>query len=212
MPRRYTQTWLQRGVPVQLFAFSSGKLPPPRVCDGCAHRIATTAATNPPPLPLKLNSAPGLSEVRFPDSFLTHVVSKQRGAGQARGRCKSGFLTRGRAPQSGDTPLLFAAFKGHDAVVRVLVEAGADVTAKNKVSERRVGGDGHMLGERRGFRNGDSLRVSHNHLLGMHDCLRSPTDATCKRSAHQRADVQGLLLHRRRRAGFWVCCVFWCVG
>jgi hypothetical protein len=36
-------------------------------------------------------------------------------------------------------------------VVRVLVEARADVTAKNKVRERRVGGDGHMLGERRGF-------------------------------------------------------------
>jgi hypothetical protein len=28
--------------------------------------------------------------------------------------------------------------KGRNAVVRVLVEAGADVTAKNKVSERRV--------------------------------------------------------------------------
>jgi hypothetical protein len=40
---------------------------------------------------------------------------------------------------------------GHDAVLRVLVEAGADVTAKNNGSERRVGGDGHMLGERRGF-------------------------------------------------------------
>jgi hypothetical protein len=36
-------------------------------------------------------------------------------------------------------------------VVRVLVKAGADVTAKNKVSERRVGGDGNMLGERRRF-------------------------------------------------------------
>lgn len=61
-------------------------------------------------------------------------------------------------------------------------------------------------------RNGGSLRTSHNHLPGMHDCLLSPSNATCKRNAHQRADVQGLLLHRRRRAGFWVWCVFGCVG
>jgi hypothetical protein len=54
-------------------------------------------------------------------------------------------------PQDGHTPLHIAAYKGHDAVVRVLVEAGADATAKDKVSERRVGGDGHMLEERRGF-------------------------------------------------------------
>ena len=47
------------------------------------------------------------------------------------------MLTRGCAPQSGDAPLHLAAVKGHAAVVRVLVEAGADVTAKNKVSERR---------------------------------------------------------------------------
>jgi len=57
-------------------------------------------------------------------------------------------------------------------------------------------------------RNGDSLRVSHNHLPGMHDCLLSPTDATCKRSAHQRADVQGLILHRRRFAFLGAWCVF----
>jgi hypothetical protein len=36
-------------------------------------------------------------------------------------------------------------------VVRILVEAGADATVTNKVSERRVGGDGNMLGERRRF-------------------------------------------------------------
>ena len=104
-----------------------------------------------PPLPPKLNSAPGLGAVRFVDSFLTNVVSKQRGARQARVRCRSGFLTRGCAPQNGRTPLHAAAYQGHDAVVRVLVEVGADVTAKDKVSERRVGGDGHMLSKRRDF-------------------------------------------------------------
>jgi len=60
-------------------------------------------------------------------------------------------LTRGCAPQSGSTPLHIAACQGHAAVVRVLVEVGADVTAKNKVGERRVGGDGHMLSKRRDF-------------------------------------------------------------
>ena len=60
-------------------------------------------------------------------------------------------LTRGCAPQSGRTPLHTAAYQGHDAVVRVLVEVGADVTVKDKVSERRVGGDGHMLSQRRYF-------------------------------------------------------------
>ena len=73
------------------------------------------------------------------------------GARKTRGRCRSGFLTRGCAPQDGWTPLHVAAAWRHDAVVRVLVKAGADVTAKNKVSERRVGGDGNMLGERRRF-------------------------------------------------------------
>jgi hypothetical protein len=60
-------------------------------------------------------------------------------------------LTRARAPQNGATPMFVAAQKGHLEVVRALVEAGADITAKNEVSERRVGGEGHMLGQSRDF-------------------------------------------------------------
>ena len=58
-------------------------------------------------------------------------------------------LTRGGAPQLEYTPLHKAAYNGHPELVRALVEAGADVTAKDKVSERRVGGEGHVLGQNR---------------------------------------------------------------
>ena len=63
-------------------------------------------------------------------------------------------MTRGRAPQDGETPLYAAARQGHDAVVLFLVEKGADVTAKDRVSERRVGGERKGVGERRGFGEG----------------------------------------------------------
>lgn len=87
--------------------------------------------------PLKLNSAPSLSAVRYVDSSFTHVVSNQSGGRQAWVSCTSGFLTRVCAPQCGRTPLHVAAYNGHDTVVRVLVEAGAHMTSKDKVSERR---------------------------------------------------------------------------
>ena len=119
---------------------------------------------------------------------------------------------RGCAPQDDSTPLHIAANRGHDAVVRILVEAGADVTAKDKVSERRVGGDGQMLSMRRDCSEwGQPLGEPQSPAWNA-DCLLSPTDATRKRNAHQCADVQGLLLRRRRCAFFWVWCVFRCVG
>ena len=48
-------------------------------------------------------------------------------------------LTRGRAPQRGSTPLHEAAFKGHPEVARALLEARADITATDNVSEGEVG-------------------------------------------------------------------------
>jgi len=48
------------------------------------------------------------------------------------------------------TPLHIAVRKArtsqaHLEVARVLLEAGADITAKTNVSERRVGGEGHRI-------------------------------------------------------------------
>ena len=37
--------------------------------------------------------------------------------------------------QYGDTPLMYAAMQGHLPVVAYLVEKGADIEAKNKVSD-----------------------------------------------------------------------------
>jgi ankyrin repeat protein len=56
----------------------------------------------------------------------------------ARGRCPGGVLTRRRDLQDGGTPLYAAAQFEKEDVVRFLVAAGADITAKHYVSERRV--------------------------------------------------------------------------
>ena len=62
--------------------------------------------------------------------------------------CSGASLTGVRALQDGETPLYVAAQNGHDKVVRFLLEEGVDVTAKTKVSGRRVGGERKGLGEK----------------------------------------------------------------
>ena len=67
-----------------------------------------------------------------------------------RARRRGRLLTRGGVPQDGCTPLNIAARWGQEAVARVLIDAGADITAKDKVCGRGRG-RGQMLGETRDF-------------------------------------------------------------
>ena len=60
----------------------------------------------------------------------------------ARVGCRGWVLTRGCAPQNGGTPLLVAVQMGHREVVKVLLGSGADINAKDTVSERSEGDGG----------------------------------------------------------------------
>jgi hypothetical protein len=117
----------------------------------------------------------------------------------------SGADAGGHALQSGATPLFMAAQFGQGAVVRTLVEAGADITAKSNVSKRRVEGGGH--GGRRVQRFRGKVMDS---LVEPHTPVRTTVfwrrqTMACERPAQQWVDVEGLRLHKMRFAGCWVC-------
>ena len=64
------------------------------------------------------------------------------------------MLTRRRVPQYGYTPLHWASLKDHPEVVKLLLEAGADMTATDKVRERSVGDGGLGIRTKRDFGEG----------------------------------------------------------
>ena len=73
------------------------------------------------------------------------LLSVSAHVGGARVGRRGQVLTWGRAPQHGFTSLHSAVDRDHLEMARVLLEAGADVTAKCNVSERRVGGEGQRI-------------------------------------------------------------------
>ena len=66
----------------------------------------------------------------------------------ARNHAEWAWLTGSRVVQDGFTPLHSAAYNGHDAAIKALVAAKADVHAKNTVRGVALGGRG---GRRRQF-------------------------------------------------------------
>ena len=65
--------------------------------------------------------------------------------------CRGWVLTRGCAPQDGFTPLHDAVQEGHLEMVKLLLGSGADINAKETVSERSEGDGGLGIRTRGGF-------------------------------------------------------------
>ena len=76
-----------------------------------------------------------------------------------------------RAPQDGYTPLHFAAFKGHETVVKQLLAAGADTEAKDQVSGERRMRNADRAGSRGDTRRVGASSFSRCCLLSLGFCL-----------------------------------------
>jgi len=76
-------------------------------------------------------------------------------------------LTWGCAPQDGYTPLHIAAAFGYLEVARLLLEAGADITATTTVSGRSVGYGGLGFEREEVLGKADSLGGSLDDLAGL---------------------------------------------
>ena len=76
-------------------------------------------------------------------------------------------LTRGHEPQNGITPLHAAVQKDHLAVARLLLEAKADINAKDAVSGRSVGDAGLECEREKVSGKADSVGGSSDDLPGM---------------------------------------------
>ena len=121
--------------------------------------------------------------------------------------CSGASLTRVRALQDGETPLYVAAQNGHDEIVRFLVEEGGDVTAKTKVSERRVGSERKGV-EEKSFRGRVVNSLGRSSHTCQDDCFLAPTDdslQTTNPTMRCGCRFEGLLLHKMCSWGCWVC-------
>ena len=63
-------------------------------------------------------------------------------AASARNHAEWAWLTRSHVVQNASTPLHWASYKGHEAAIKALVAAKADVQAKEKVRGGVLGGRG----------------------------------------------------------------------
>jgi ankyrin repeat protein len=84
-------------------------------------------------------------------------------------------LTWRCAPQDGCTSLHLAANEGHSEVVKLLLEAGSDITVKSgPVSGRSVGDGGLGIRTRRDFEENWQPWGILDDLPGIDDCFLAP--------------------------------------
>ena len=106
------------------------------------------------------------------------------------------------APQDGLTPLHVAAGNDHPEVARALLEAQADITAKDHVSEGGGGGEGHRIRQSRDF---VELWQTSEELHTPARMKRLLSVLIDDARAQKCVDDQGSLLHKMRLSGCWAC-------